>query len=72
MDGLRFGFIKDPRDHAEDIYVSYRDVPLRTEKGITKLIAGEMVEFEIQRGAQGPVAKNITFPDGAHGVTLPT
>ena len=49
-----YGFIE--QDNGKDVFVHYSSVDM---PGFKTLIEGERVNFEMEEGDRGPVAKNV-------------
>ena len=50
-----FGFIS--RDGDTDVFVHFSEIK---GEGFKSLAENDKVEFEVEQGAKGPVAKNVT------------
>lgn len=51
-----FGFIS--LDNGDDIFIHYSEI---SSDGFKTLDEGQAVEFNIEDGSKGPVAKNLTI-----------
>ncbi|MBN2423742.1 MAG: cold shock domain-containing protein [Calditrichaceae bacterium] len=51
-----YGFIS--LDNGEDIFIHYSEI---SGDGFRTLEEGQAVEFNVEDGAKGPVAKNLTL-----------
>ena len=51
-----FGFIT-PEDGSKDVFVHFSAIQ---DNGFKTLVEGQKVEFEIENGAKGPSAVNVT------------
>lgn len=54
-DAKGYGFIE--QENGKDVFVHYSAI---TGEGYKSLKEGQEVEFELQDGAKGPVAQNVT------------
>eukprot|EP00808_Paulinella_micropora_P012992 g5702.t1 len=48
-----------PEDGTEEVHVEYKDLV-----GLNYLLVGQTVEFNLEVGRNGPVAKNVTLVEG--------
>jgi len=51
-----YGFIDIEQDNGADIFVHYSSINL---SGFKTLEKGERVNFDVEEGERGPVAKNV-------------